>query len=79
MVIQILVDLRHVICKTTNNKHKHEKNYLKISFHFRMMNSMAKFFRETNLTYSSFAMDSTKKYNFTEDLKREVGLDHSSK
>lgn len=42
------------------------------------MNSMAKFFRETNLTYSSFAMDS-KNYNLTEDLKREVGLDHSSK
>lgn len=43
-----------------------------------MMSSMAKFFRESNLTYSSFAMDSTN-YNLTEDLKREVGLDHSSK
>ena len=42
------------------------------------MNTMANFYRESNITYSSFVTDAAAS-NMTENLKREVGLDHSSK
>lgn len=42
-----------------------------------MMSSMAKIFRKGNLTYSPFEMDIAKG-DIYEDLKREVGNEHSS-
>lgn len=49
-----------------------------MKFNFRMMSSMAKIFRQGNLTYAPFEMD-MKNGNIYEDLKREVGNEHSSK
>lgn len=45
---------------------------------FRMMSSMAKIFREGNLTYSPYEMDFSSG-DIIQDLKREVGNEHSSK
>lgn len=43
-----------------------------------LMQTMANTYRYKNITYSSFATDSAVTNN-TENLKREVGLDQSSK
>lgn len=42
-----------------------------------MMSSMAKVFRANNITYSPFEMDMATE-DIQEDLKREVGNEHSS-
>lgn len=42
-----------------------------------MMSSMAKIFRAGNLTYAPFEID-MKRGNIYEDLKREIGNEHSS-
>lgn len=44
-----------------------------------MMQSLANSYRMHNITYSSFVTDSAAAINMTENLRREVGLDHSSK
>lgn len=43
------------------------------------MQTIAEMYRRQNITYSSFATDTAVGTNMTENLKREVGLDHASK
>lgn len=42
------------------------------------MAAIAEFYRKTNITFTSFQTD-TSAFNMTDNLRREVGLDHSSK
>lgn len=43
------------------------------------MQTIAEMYRRQNITYSSFATDTAAVgTNMTENLKREVGLDHAS-
>lgn len=43
-----------------------------------LMQTIAEMYRRQNITYSSFATDTAVGTNMTENLKREVGLDHAS-
>lgn len=40
------------------------------------MSSIAKLFREFNLTFSPFAFDELNKTNIIDDMKREIGNEH---
>lgn len=42
------------------------------------MAAVAEFYRKTNITFTSFQTD-TSAFNLTDNLRREVGLDHASK
>lgn len=44
-----------------------------------LMQTIAEMYRRQDITYSSFATDTAVGTNMTENLKREVGLDHTSK
>lgn len=69
-----LAAFRPAICKFSFTKTL--KN-LPNKVNFRMMSSMAKIFRAGNLTYAPFEID-MKRGNIYEDLKREIGNEHSS-
>lgn len=43
-----------------------------------LMQTIAEMYRRQNITYSSFATDTAVGTNMTENLKREIGLDHAS-
>lgn len=43
-----------------------------------LMSTIAEYFRPSNLTYSSFVLTDSVAFNMTENLRREVGVDHSS-
>lgn len=74
MVTFKLAVFRHVICKLNFYLKFHNSHS---DFYFRMMSSMAKEFRARNLTYSPFEMDFSSG-DVIDDLKREVGNEHSS-
>jgi hypothetical protein len=40
------------------------------------MSSIAKLFRESDLTYSPFSIDAMNKTNVIDELKREIGNEH---
>ena len=42
------------------------------------MSSIAKLFRESDLTFSPFVMETLNASHVADDLKREVGSEHSS-
>lgn len=42
------------------------------------MAAVAEYYRKTNITFTSFQTD-TSAFNMTDNLRREVGLDHASK
>lgn len=72
-----LAECKHVTCKFISITQLKE---LTLSRHFRMMSSMVKVFIDAEIFYKPFVRQPNSTHEKTvEDLKREVGNEHSGK